>query len=196
MSPKEIVWSRAQEAEALLKSTIARRLPDQCGGNDFEDLVQEGLLQVLQYADRYDPQKGAFSTFVCTVGYHAAMNRLTANKRGKRGGDVQSVSLYTPLHDYTYDPGSRRTRILMDVIPDERNMLDRLTDQLDAQRMLETLSGRERYVMNLLYREGLTLKEAGAILGCSHTLVWMIRRAALDKMRRAARGQRNEQGKR
>lgn len=116
---------------------------------DAEDVVQEVFVYVFRNLSRYDPERGAFRTWLYTI-------TISRCRNARRRKLLPMVALSDLLAN-GLDPAA----------PDDENP-ERATLRRDAQRALgealKTLSPRLREAVALRYGQGLTYREMGDIL--------------------------------
>lgn len=182
------IYNRIDEVQYLAKHAVRKHTPYyNTQRYDLEDLVQEGILRCLEHADKYDPRKGAFSTWVCLVARRGAERATLPDTRLCRGGGQPDISLNLTLHNTGRDGAD--TMELGDMIPAQEDVIDSLITRLDHQYlydlMAKELTPREGLALSLVYLEGYSQVEAGRIMGTSHTAVWPLIHTALRKLRKA-----------
>lgn len=78
---------RRDEIEAIIpavRATIRRMFRDLPSHVDIDDLVQEGLLRVLKYADRWQPGRGTFSGYALQHAVWGALDYIREQRAGSR----------------------------------------------------------------------------------------------------------------
>jgi RNA polymerase sigma-70 factor (ECF subfamily) len=150
----ELYWERAYRFAAMLTR------------NDQEsvDVAQEALLRVLSHADRFDPARGPFETWLWTI----VLN--TARDAGRASGRRVALldRLYRqPVRD-SGDPEDLAIRRLGD-------------DELLAA--VWRLPKRQRTLVALRFGAGLSYREIGHQLGLSEAAALMAVRRALTRLR-------------
>ncbi len=66
----------------LLRYVIAPILPDE---RDREEILQDVALKIWQEIDRFDSEKGSWTSWLTTIARNAAINRARAEKRREAG---------------------------------------------------------------------------------------------------------------
>lgn len=139
------------------------------GGPDVEDLVQATFVEVARGATIYDGRAS-----VLTWLFAIATNVVRHYRRSK----------------------ARRSRLLLafaEVRPSETPSAERMTSvrrELDrAHAALESLGDELREAFVLCDLEGISAKDAGAILGASEAAVWKRASRAREAIRRAMEGE-------
>ena len=116
---------------------------------DAEDVVQEVFVYVFRSLEKYDPQRGAFRTWLYTI----TISRCRNARRRKR---LPQIALSEMLAKGLEPAG-----------PEDENP-ERTSMRHDAHRALgeglKTLSTRLREAVALRYGQGLTYREMAAIL--------------------------------
>jgi len=149
---------------SYLLRPIAAGIARRARGVSLEDLEQAGALGLLDAASHYSPERDAtFPAYVRMRIRGAMLDSL--RDRGWRG----SVALEGDLVDEGIDP-------LTAAIEGERRAA--------VERAVAALSARQRVVVALRYRDGVSQRRAARELGISQAAVATLERRALDNLRR------------
>lgn len=153
-------------------------------GADQEDLISIGTIGLIKGVTTFDSTKGARLATYCArcVENEILMYFRSQKKHG------QDVSLSEEL-----DSGDGSALSLMDVLCDDRDLLEELSCQEQHRRMLRylrnDLTERERTVLCLRYGLGgqppLPQREVAEICNISRSYVSRIEKKALQKLRDA-----------
>jgi len=138
--------------EPLIHSVIAKKLPAYLGD---DDLVQMGRIALWRCPQRYDPDKGKFSTYAYKAIYHAMLKELSKRK--------SEVSLNTPV------VGEEECE-LQDLIPDLKSSLEGAEIRFELEDFHKTLTPRRQEIMKLKM-SGRTRKEIAEHVGTSFEMV-------------------------
>lgn len=137
---------------------------------DAEDVVQEVFVYVFRNLHQYDPQRGAFRTWLYTI----TVSRCRNARRRKL---LPTVALGDLLALGVEPPG-----------PESENP-ERISVQRDASRLLskalKTLSPRLREAIALRYGQGLTYREMADVLNVPPKTAESRIRLAHDALRKA-----------
>lgn len=164
-------------------------------GVDFEDLVSEGTLALIEAAGKYDPNRGdKFVGYAKPFIEKAMKKAIEAQANGgmqvdrqvsKSGRKAAPVSMDAPVKE-----GSKYT--LLDILADpnatqgdEDTTLRKMTE--DLKEAVKTLEEREQQVVNAFYgleHARLTMAEIAEDMGLKRERVRQIRDKALRKMAR------------
>ncbi|BCP98085.1 putative RNA polymerase sigma E protein [Thermus thermophilus] len=147
---------------------LARRMG--LDGAAAEDVVQEAMIRVWQKAKEFDPRRGSARAFLLTLGHHAAVDEV--RRRAAR-----------PL---SLEPDPEREEEAFDLPGpglDEEGHLDRTR----LGRALKALSPEERRVIEVLYYQGYTHREAASLLGLPLGTLKTWARRALSKLKEVLR---------
>lgn len=120
-----------------------------------EDVVQSGMLGLCKAAERFDGEKGTFST----LAGKCIRNEICMEFR-RRKKDKGNLSL-----DYEVTDAEEGSVLFGDLIVGENDI-----NYVDIQPFYNQLNNREKEVFNLLY-EGLEQDEISSRLGMSQTTV-------------------------
>ena len=152
---------------------------------DQEDLISIGTIGLIKGISTFDESKGAR---LATYAARCVENEILMYFRGQRklAGDVS-------LSDYIETGGEGAALSLMDVVSDEEDLLERVSDREDLRRLCKAvdavLTEQERQVIVLRYGLGShkahRQQEVADITGISRSYVSRIEKRALEKLRRA-----------
>lgn len=173
-----VAWKARQVLAAL----------DGKGGVDLDDLVNSGFLAMVAAVESYQPENGAFSTWLM---YHlkTAFAEVTGYRtRRSRNDPIQyAVSLSTPLSD------EGEAGELIDVIPDPGGVagLDGVEEQEYRRQLcqamdevLSKLPGDLQDVTVRRYLEGLTQEQTAAQMGSTRSKVMRREQEAMRALRK------------
>lgn len=162
-------YHRLLSALAPVLRAAARRILARAGHGtgEVEDVVQETLLAIHLKRQTWDPAE-PLMPWVWAIARHKALDVL---RRSGRRAEV-------PIADFE--------AVLADEMTDE-SAPDGLAGR-DAQRLAETLSGRERAVVEAVYLTGASVKEAGVKLAMSEGAVRVALHRALKRLAAAYGG--------
>lgn len=156
-----------------IAACMARRLPHRI---ELDDLIQDGVVGLLQAAQRFTEGHGAsFATFAGHRVRGAMLDRIRSSFT--RSQAVRAVQGDRPLYEQwtMADADSRPHDVPVDAITSAW-----------LRRQVEALPARERLVVEAVYFDGLTEKDTAPIAGLSETGVNYVRRQALKRLRGAA----------
>jgi RNA polymerase primary sigma factor len=124
----------------------------------YDDLVQEGLLGLLEAEDKYNFQKGTkYSTFAYTVMKNRILTYCTKEQKARR-------NLY-PLDEK------------------RKNEPRRKAESINLFYMPNEMPEMERKVLRHIYKEGKTLKEASGLLGIRRERAAQLKKLALRRLK-------------
>lgn len=211
--PKRMGWSDVAARRALARYDAdvrrsARRLAPAaaCGrAVDFEDLVAEGCLAVLEALSDYEGWGVSEETWVRTRVRQRmidAIRRMDGRERSNEGPSEPGAVAEPTESARTQDSGVFRRRRLVSLDdPAVVQEIARLTDasaasQEDAdawrtlrERMgdaLERMTEREREVFGLRL-QGISLKEVGVRLSISESRACRLEQSAIERLRKLVR---------
>ena len=152
---------------------------------DQEDLISIGTIGLIKGITTFDDSKGArLATYAARCVENEILMYFRAQK--KTSNDVS-------LSEYIETGGEGSALSLMDVVSDEENLLERVSNREDLQRLCkavdQVLDEQERQVIVLRY--GLSghqphrQREVADKTGISRSYVSRIEKKALEKLRRA-----------
>lgn len=145
--------------------------------SDPEDIVHDVFARVIEAADRFNPQKALFRTWLFTI----ARNRCI--DLGRREEKVNTVSLEQQIGS------ADRKTTLQDILPDgQENVEQRLARESEIEAVRDCISrlqsDDERKALLLYYTGEKVFREIGEILGKSTSMAKNYVTAAQEKVKR------------
>jgi RNA polymerase sigma-70 factor, ECF subfamily len=137
---------------------------------DAEDVLQESMVYAFRNLDRYDPQRGAFRTWLYTI-------TLSRCRNARRRKWLPTVALSSLLNIGIEPPAPE------DELPETRASWQDVRESL--AQALHTLSPRLREAVALRYGHGLTYREMAEIIGCPQKTAESRIRLAHEQLREA-----------
>lgn len=166
-------WVRA----IAKRAACCRNLP-----GEIDDLVQCGLIGLWQALHRYDFSRGvAFTTFAAKR-VKGAMIELSfgQRKRVRRG----AIAWFHRIGDQAFDEDSEEAmRVVLTPAVTEKGF-DAVDDADELRCVLSGMDPRVRDLMQGVFLEGLTFKQAGARAGISESRVSQLMARVLNRARR------------
>jgi RNA polymerase sigma-70 factor (ECF subfamily) len=136
---------------------------------DAEDVLQESMVYAFRNLDRYDPERGAFRTWLYTI-------TISRCRNARRRKWLPTVAL-SHLLTVGIEPSA----------PDEESPEFRAAWQeirSALREALRSLSPRLREAVALRYNQGLTYREMAEILGCPQKTAESRVRLAHEQLRK------------
>lgn len=139
---------------------------------DFDDLIQEGYLVVLQCIENYDESKEVYF-----LGYVKTMLKFTYLNKHKE-------KTYLSLNIAVGNDGDEELINLLESQDDgPLDLALNLEESREIQKVLLNLTNRQREVIIGYYVEGLSIKEISKRLSISYRTVVNTKTRALEKMK-------------
>lgn len=139
------------------------------GGPDVEDLLQATFLVIARGQSTYDPERAGVLTWLLAIATNVVRHHRRSSARRHR--------LITAVGRSRPPPR-----------PDATDRLDSRRQLAAAQRALGELAEPLREAFVLCELEGLSAREAGAVVGATEVTVWKRVSKARKALRRAVRG--------
>ena len=153
--------------------------------SDQEDLISIGTIGLIKGITTFDAAKG---TRLATYAARCVENEILMHFRAqkKTGQDVS-------LSDYIETGGDGTALALMDVVSDEEDLLERVTNREDIRKLRKAvdtaLTPQERQVIVARYGLGdgtpRRQREVAKLTGISRSYVSRIEKKALEKLKQA-----------
>jgi RNA polymerase sigma-70 factor (ECF subfamily) len=157
--PEEIITGLYVDSGAFVLSYVYSLLKDR---HLAEDVVQETMLRAWQHCDQFSAEKGSVRGWLMKVAHNIAMDKVRMRR-------------------------SRPTEVAEDAAPDAgvtEDHSDAVLTALQVQHALARLSPAHRDVLEQIYLNGCTAREAAARLGIPEGTVFSRAYYALRILRR------------
>lgn len=154
--------------QPLIKSSIKKYYPNY---REYDELVQEGNIVILEAIDNYDPSRGTFFLgYVKTMLRYKYLNKYDERKHLSLNADTidEEAELIDLLESREGDPAE----ILVD-----KELIGILNESL------RKLTERQRTIVIYYYGENMPIQEIANRLNISYRTVVNTKTAALKKMR-------------
>lgn len=139
---------------------------------EYEDLIQDGNLKIIQSLGEYDPNRGVYF-----LGYiKMKIKHLYLDKHKERH--------HGSLNEKLGDGGTEAIDLLVGEEVDFLGNIVREEDREKVLRLLELLTPRQRQVITMFYGREMTLDQIAEELGVAYRTVVNIKARALEKMRK------------
>lgn len=112
---------------------------------DSEDVVQETFIQIWEKAELYDPELASFSTWLITIARNKSLDKLRKLKNNKKTLDIDQHKIKSNLKSSSVFIFQKR-----------RNKA--------IKKAIEKLPKKQKKIINIVYLEGFTHKEAASKL--------------------------------
>ncbi len=169
---------------------------------ELEDLMQIGLVALVEASRVYEDQGYAFSTYASTRVKGAMLDALRRTAKQPRSASATRRQLEAARKEIEGETGAAATpeqvaEFLGITLAELRqredasmpvNEVETLLDDQRTRHMLgaaiATLGEREQMVLQLYFREELNLEEIGQVLGVSAARVCQVKAAALKSLKK------------
>ena len=157
-APEELMERYA----ALVWKTAAAYLENP---EDVKECVNDTFLEFYLHPDRYDPEKGSYTAFLCTIARRKAVSLYRKNRRASAASPADLA-----------DPAD---------MADPFDMADSLADRLDLEAALQALKPEEFDIIRMKYYDGMTIKEIADSLNLPYEAVKKRHQRSLTKLQKA-----------
>ena len=145
---------------ALVWKTAATHLENP---EDVKECVNDTFLELYLHPDRYDPEKGSYAAFLCTIARRRAVSLYRKN------------AVPEPMASAA-DPA---------VLADPVDMEEEIADRLDLEAALQALKPEEFDIIRMKYYDGMTIKEIADSLNLPYEAVKKRHQRSLTKLQKA-----------
>ncbi|NLY84810.1 MAG: sigma-70 family RNA polymerase sigma factor [Tissierellia bacterium] len=138
--------------------------------NEYHDLIQDGILKVLECIKDYEPSKG-----VHFLGYVKIMLRYLYL-------DKHKMKVHQSLNEVV---GDGEVELMDLLVSEDKEPLEEILDREDKKYLLEALNrltDRQRQVVILYYFEKMRLEDIASMLGVSYRTVVNTKTRAIEKL--------------
>lgn len=156
---------------------------------DIEDLVGAAMVRLIGALPRYDPALAAVSTWATMQAHGAIQDHLRLTMFGSRtSGPIPVHSLNMAVEGADADGAYAE---VIDLLEDTTDEHAATIDRVAAQQLLEACANhRDRWVLHMLYLDGMTMQEVGDVLSISESRVCQIHARAINRLHIVATGGR------
>lgn len=160
--------------EGLIHFVIKRNSLYVEGIHEYEELVQEGFLKLIEAVERFDPERGVrFSTYACRYILSMTRGRTEYNK---------DISLETPVNDS--DESIRLEDILQDEEVDvEGSCIDSVFRSLVREQTRKKLDSLTRNILSMYYNDNYPISKIACELALPKADVLQMKNKALRSLR-------------
>jgi len=174
----ELVVANLRLAPYYVRRFLSRYRVPPALGLEVEDLVGEALLALCRAADKWEPSRGAFTTYASAV-IHNWLLKVCRLNRDSLIDRLEFVSLCAPV-------GENGDESLMDMIPDVGEKLEEQVYETqlraDLRDAVLELPDRDRTIIQGLL-EGRTVANIARDHGCSRQRIEYIQGRAIRRLR-------------
>ncbi len=155
-------------------------------GQDFDDLMQDGLLGLLDAIRQYDPAKPGvkFSSFAYLCVIRKLYNSLRRQTNGKQKALNQAVSLHSYLD-------AEETRTVLDILPgdyaDPEAVVEDEWASVQVDQVLRNHLSMLEYAVTTMLLRGYTTAEIGRATGLDLKCIDNARTRVKSKLKRILR---------
>lgn len=156
---------------AMVHALVMRVLDD---ADEAEEVVEETFWQAWRQAERYEPSRGAVSTWLVTMARSRALDRLRAARRSREDA-------WSRLGDGEAE--DRAPRAGQDVAADPQQAAEAAERRTRVMTALDALPAEQRDTITLAYFGGLSQSEIAERTGQPLGTVKTRTRLAMEKLR-------------
>jgi RNA polymerase sigma factor (sigma-70 family) len=142
-----------KEVYKIVKKAVNKLFKANPSKEQFDDLVQNSMVRLVEVFDHYDPQKGSFSNFVYMQVSWAIWRDNVHYSAKSRRRDFMIESL-----DYVIPNGDTSPTTIMDTIIDD-SQAQQMEHDLNVQDILKHFNERDRYYIQQIIINGETVKK-------------------------------------
>jgi RNA polymerase sigma factor (sigma-70 family) len=137
-----------QEVYKIVKKAVYTVFKGNPSKEQFDDLVQNSMVRLVEVFNYYDPRKGSFSNFVyMQVSWAIWRDNVHYNAKGRRR-DFMIESL-----DYVIPNGDKNPTTIMDTIIDD-SQAQQMEHDLSVQEVLQHFNERDRHYIQQIIING------------------------------------------
>lgn len=142
--------------------------------DEYYDVAAIGLCKA---AINFNPEKGMFSTYACTIISNEI--KIVFRKNTRKGAIPNENLVY--YFDKVYGNDEKETEKI-NLIPDPKDFENDILSEMKITEVMNNLSDRELLVIRLIC-SGYTQTEIGKIIGVTQTQICRIRKRIIKKIK-------------
>ena len=178
-APEELM----EQYAALVWKTAAACLENP---EDIKECVNDTFLEFYLHSDRYDPGKGSYAAFLCTIARRKAINRYRKNRKASGISMAPGGKKKLPLKNGIFhDPDTPAGITNPADMADPSDMAETVAGRLDLEAALQSLKPEEFDIIRMKYYGGMTIKEIADSLHLSYETVKKRHQRSLTKLQKA-----------
>lgn len=142
----------------------------------IEDLVQIGIIGLINAIDRYDPNKGTrFSTFAIPTIVGTIKRHIRDTCRNYNA--LCCISLDTSISDK-----DGKSQSFIELTGTEDPNIARITDNVELAEAISELDSKSRQIIEFYFFKGLKQKQIADLFGCSRANIFQLKEKALKNL--------------
>ena len=165
-----------EQYAALVWKTAAAYLKNP---EDIKECVNDTFLEFYLHSDRYDPKKGSYAAFLCTIARRKAVSIYRKNRKGS------GFSVLSGEREGRAATAAPADMAEPEDMADPADMEEAVAGRLDLEAALQSLKPEEFDIIRMKYYDGMTIKEIADSLNLSHETVKKRHQRSLTKLQKA-----------
>ena len=165
-----------EQYAALVWKTAAAYLKNP---EDIKECVNDTFLEFYLHSDRYDPKKGSYAAFLCTIARRKAVSIYRKNRKGS------GFSLLSGEREGRAATAAPADMAEPEDMADPADMEEAVAGRLDLEAALQSLKPEEFDIIRMKYYDGMTIKEIANSLNLSYETVKKRHQRSLTKLQKA-----------
>ncbi len=165
-----------EQYAALVWKTAAAYLKNP---EDIKECVNDTFLEFYLHSDRYDPKKGSYAAFLCTIARRKAVSIYRKNRKGS------GFSVLSGEREGRAATAAPADMAEPEDMADPADVEEAVAGRLDLEAALQSLKPEEFDIIRMKYYDGMTIKEIADSLNLSYETVKKRHQRSLTKLQKA-----------
>ena len=138
-----------EQYAALVWKTAAAYLKNP---EDIKECVNDTFLEFYLHSDRYDPKKGSYAAFLCTIARRKAVSIYRKNRKGS------GFSVLSGEREGRAATAAPADMAEPEDMADPADVEEAVAGRLDLEAALQSLKPEEFDIIRMKYYDGMTIK--------------------------------------